>query len=245
MKKAIVLLCLVLANFVCTAREKQKITDRLDIMPLSEHAIVHITYLQTETFGRVACNGLIFVNNNEAVIMDTPPDDSSSEDLLKWFAATYPNAKIKAVIINHFHKDCLGGINAFHRLGISSYGYILTRQLALKDSATPPKYTFEEEWKLNVGGADVISGFYGSAHTYDNIVTAIPSEALLFGGCMIKSVGSGRGNIADADLKEWSKTVKAVRERFPAVRTVVPGHGDVGGPELLDYTIDLFKKKKK
>ena len=62
---------------------------------------------------------------------------------------------------------------------------------------------------------------------------------------MIKAMGSGRGNLADADLKEWSKTVKAVRERFPAVGTVVPGHGDVGGPKLLDYTIDLFKKKRK
>lgn len=238
------LFCFIVAGINSPGKEKQKITDRLDILPLSEHTVVHITYLQTETFGRVACNGLIYINNNEAVVMDTPADDSSSEDLLQWFAATYPNAVIKAVIINHFHKDCLGGLDAFHRRGISSYGYFLTQQLAFRDSVTPPKYTFEEEWRLNVGGADVISGFYGSAHTYDNIVTAIPSENMLFGGCMIKAVGSGRGNLADADLKEWSKTVKAVRERFPAVRIVVPGHGSVGGPELLDYTIDLFRKKK-
>ena len=107
MRKFLMLFCFIAAAIASPGREKQKITDRLEILPLSEHAIVHITYLQTETYGRVACNGLIYINNNEAVIMDTPSDDSSAEDLLQWFAATYPHAAIKAVIINHFHKDCL------------------------------------------------------------------------------------------------------------------------------------------
>jgi len=32
-----------------------------------------------------------------------------------------------------------------------------------------------------------------------------------------------------------------VKEKYPKVKTVIPGHGQTGGIELLDYTINLFK----
>jgi metallo-beta-lactamase class B VIM len=31
-----------------------------------------------------------------------------------------------------------------------------------------------------------------------------------------------------------------VRERFGAAAIVVPGHGEPGGPELLDHTLELL-----
>jgi metallo-beta-lactamase class B len=59
---------------------------------------------------------------------------------------------------------------------------------------------------------------------------------------MIKALGSGRGNVADANLKEWSKTVQRVKAVYGNALIVIPGHGEKGGTDLLDYTIKMFEK---
>jgi metallo-beta-lactamase class B len=74
-------------------------------------------------------------------------------------------------------------------------------------------------------------------------VAWIPEKKILFGGCMVKSMRANNlGNITDADLEEWPKTVKRVKEKYSKANVVVPGHGRVGGIELIDHTISLFRR---
>jgi len=49
-----------------------KINDDLELIPISKNAYIHISYPIIEPYGRVACNGLIYISNNEAIIADTP-----------------------------------------------------------------------------------------------------------------------------------------------------------------------------
>jgi metallo-beta-lactamase class B len=49
--------------------------------------------------------------------------------------------------------------------------------------------------------------------------------------------------LGDANVNSWSNTVEAVKNRFPDAKIVVPGHGQHGNIELLDYTINLFKTR--
>ena len=82
----------------------------------------------------------------------------------------------------------------------------------------------------------------GEGHTRDNVVSYFLDEKVLFGGCLIKSLKSGKGNLADANTAEWSNTVKTIKRQFKDVEMVIPGHGKPGGIELLDYTIEMFKE---
>ncbi|MGE0492978.1 MAG: MBL fold metallo-hydrolase [Vulcanimicrobiota bacterium] len=82
----------------------------------------------------------------------------------------------------------------------------------------------------------------GRGHSFDNVVTYLPAEKVLFGGCLLKARGAGKGNLADADVAAWPTTVAAVRQAFAEAEFVVPGHGRWGGPELLDYTIEMFSQ---
>jgi metallo-beta-lactamase class B len=68
-----------------------------------------------------------------------------------------------------------------------------------------------------------------------------PSDNVLFGGCLIKEMQATKGFLGDANVKNWSATVRKVKHAFPSVKLVIPGHGQIGGQELLDYTIKLFK----
>ena len=59
---------------------------------------------------------------------------------------------------------------------------------------------------------------------------------------MVKSVGASKGNLADANVKEWANTIRKVKKAFPKAKYVIPGHGQYGNAELLDYTIELFSE---
>jgi Zn-dependent hydrolases, including glyoxylases len=232
-------LCLLL-SLTASAQQQFHVSPKLDIVALKPNVLQHITYIQYQG-DMVPCNGLIYINGGEAVVMDTPLDDTVSLELLNWLHKQYPTVKVKAVIIEHFHNDCLGGLNAFHKAGIPSYASNATIKLAVKNKYPAPQNGFDKEQVLRIGNADVISRYFGPAHTSDNIVTYIPAEKTLFGGCMIKEQGADKGYLGDANTRKWSKTVAAIRSYYKDAVLVIPGHGDPGNTSLLDYTIKLFK----
>jgi metallo-beta-lactamase class B len=217
-------------------------TKSLVIKPLSPNTFVHISYLQTTTFGNVACNGLIFKEKDEVFIFDTPTNDTVSLELIDWVEKNL-KSRVKGVVINHFHEDCLGGLKAFHRRQIPSYAHTKTIELAQKQGFELPQNGFENQQILQLGNQKIVNQFYGEGHTKDNIVSYIPSEKVLFGGCLIKAIGAGFGNLNDANTQAWSQTVTKIKTQLPDLQYVVPGHGDAGGSELLDYTIQKFKEK--
>jgi metallo-beta-lactamase class B len=216
-------------------------SDILSVIKISDHVYKHISYLEWGNFGKVPCNGMIVIDNGEAVIFDTPIDDESSAELIDWVAKSL-KSKIIAVIPTHYHADNLGGLNEFHKRGIPSYAYNKTIEITKENNGLPhPQHGFDEHLELKVGDKKVWVGFFGGGHTIDNTVGYFPHEDIMFGGCLIKETGSGKGNIAEADVEGWSKTVAGVKAKFPNVKKIMTGHGEIGGPEYLDYTIKLFE----
>ena len=242
MKKLIFLFISVL--FIsCNSSKKLVSNDESQIAfyKLKKNVYAHISFLQTQTWGKVGCNGMVYIHKNKAYIFDTPANNDASEFLIKILEDK--NITIEGVIVNHFHNDCLGGLEAFHKRGIKSYATVKTIELARKDSVTIPKIGFKEKLTLRVGKREIINQYLGEAHTKDNIVSYLPSEKVLFGGCMAKEMNAGKGFLGDANEKEWSNTIRKVKSTFPDLEKVIPGHGKVGGPELLDFTIELFEVK--
>jgi len=224
-------------------------SDLFKVEALSENLFVHVSYLATKSWGKVACNGMIFRDGKEAIIFDTPTTDSASYALINWVEKEL-KCEVKAVVVNHFHVDCLGGLDAFHESGIKSYASQATIDLAkAKGEYSTPKVAFDEpaspsgrSHQIKIGSKEVINQHFGAGHTFDNIVSYVPSENALFGGCMIKSMGAGKGNLADANVAQWPKSVENVKRQYPDLKWVVPGHGKTGGVELLNYTIELFSE---
>lgn len=227
----------------CKSIDKTSVykSPNLIIEKLTKNTYRHISYLLTDDFGKVSCNGMVVIDNHEALIFDTPTNDSDAKELIDWLENSL-HCKIKAVVITHFHKDCLGGLAEFHKRKIPSYASFKTIELAKSNSEKTPENGFEKYLELNVGNKKVINEWLGEGHTVDNIVSYFPEEHVLFGGCLIKSLEANKGYLGDANVDEWSKTVQSVKDRFPEVKIVIPGHGKPGNSELLDYTVELFKK---
>jgi metallo-beta-lactamase class B len=218
-------------------------SDQIVIEKVADQVYRHSSFLQTRDFGRVSCNGMIVVGGNEAIIFDTPVDDPSSAALLDWIRDSLM-VRVKAVIPTHFHEDCVGGLNEFHKRDIPSYASKNTILWAAERKFPVPQTGFDSLWQTQVGGKAVVADFAGEGHTRDNIIGYFPSSKVMFGGCLVKEVGAGKGNLADANVSEWSGTIAKLKTKYPDMQFVIPGHGKSGGVELLDYTFELFNVLK-
>ena len=225
-----------------TENNKNTKSETLVIQKISDHVYQHTSFLDTESFGKVPCNGMIVFDSNEAIIFDTPADKNTSLELIDWVENNL-NCKIKAIIPTHFHADCLGSLDEFHKHEVPSYANNVTIELARSNNSAIPENGFHNLLELKVGNKKVVAEFIGEGHTKDNIIGYFPYERIMFGGCLIKEVNAGKGNLEDANSNDWSSTVRKLKEKYPDTKIVIPGHGKYGGTELLDYTIKLFEQK--
>lgn len=242
-----VIFALLVITFSCSKQilESQKQytiyeSENLIVIKLSENVYQHISYLQTNDFGNVPCNGMVVVDNGKAVVFDTPTDNESSKELIEFLQNR--NIKIKYVVPTHFHEDCLGGLDEFHKIGATSIANIKTIELLKDNGKNIPQNAIGDEFDLEVGNKKVFLNYFGEGHTKDNIVAYFPDERTLFGGCLLKEMNATKGYLGDANENAWSETVTKLKQKYPDIQTVIPGHGERGGMELVDYTIGLFQK---
>lgn len=247
--KTLFITLIALLNLNCSAPKSEDFkakelykSDDLIVTQISENAFIHTSFLQTDDFGKVPCNGLIVRDNKETIIFDTPTEDKSAAELITWIEKTL-DCKINAVIPTHFHNDCLGGLQAFNDKQIPSYANDYTIELAKANNFVLPKNGFTDSLTLKVGKEKIVAKFLGEGHTKDNVVGYFPSEDIMFGGCLVKELNATKGYLGDANVEAWSGSVQKVKATFPKVKAVVPGHGAYGNQKLLDYTITLFQNK--
>ena len=236
-----IFILLIASIFGCENRDEKLIyeTDQLVIKRLTDNSYNHVTFLDTESYGKVACNGMVVIDGNEAIVIDSPTNDEASIELMNWLEKEM-NCQVKAVVATHFHEDCVGGLGSFHKMSVPSYSNALTIELVQNAGNPVPENGFEDRLELRVGMKAIICEYLGEGHTKDNVIAYFPSEKILFGGCLVKSNGAGKGYLGDANIDEWANTVREIKRSYNDAEMVLPGHGDAAGPDLFDYTAKLF-----
>lgn len=215
-------------------------SEDLIIHKISDHVYEHITFLKGDDLERIPCNGMIVVNNNEAIVFDTPTNDQNSKELIEYLT-TELHWKILAIVATNLHPDYPGGLRAFHRNNITSYASNQTISLAKKENFIEPQNGFDKTYTLSVGDKKVHLEYFGEGYTKDNIVVYFPHEQVLFGGGLIKGQRNSVGNLKHSNTDAWPETIRKIKLQYPDIKKVLPKYGELGGSELLDYTIDLFK----
>ena len=219
-------------------------TENLIINRVSNHVYEHISYLNTTSFGKVACNGMVVTNANESLVFDTPTDDKSTAELINFISKDL-KSKIVGVVPTHFHTDCIGGIQEFEEHNIPTYITAKTKSLLEMNNLefAKPVIVFKDNLELAIGTKKIYARYFGEGHTKDNIIGFFPEDNVLFGGCLIKELGGTKGNLEDANTAQWSATVRKIKMEYPDAKIVIPGHGKYGDTNLFDYTINLFKSE--
>ncbi len=220
-----------------------KISSDLELIKLSENAYIYVSYTEIAGFGRTASNGLIFINGDEAFLFDTPMTDSLTKDLFTWLTDSM-HLRLTGFVPNHWHIDCMGGLGFLQDQKIESYANQMTIDISLSRNLPVPENGFTDSLQLMLGDKKIICYYLGTAHSLDNIVVWIPSEQILFPGCMVKSIDSNNlGNTTDGDLNAYPQTIQKLKAKFPDAKIVIPGHGACGGIELIEHTLKLAQIK--
>jgi metallo-beta-lactamase class B len=235
--------CLILTGCqsspVKPAVESIEVSSDIILRPTAKGVWVHTTYLDLPGYGRCAANGLVVVDGKEAMLIDLPWTDEQTAILFDWIAEKR-GAIVKTVVPTHFHQDCMGGLAEAHRREAASYGLDKTIKIAREKGLPVPQVSYQLRTMVHCGRTVAIVTYYGAGHTTDNVVAWLPIQKVLFGGCLIKSLDSqSLGNTADGDLSAYPTTLQKVQAAYRHAAIVVPGHGDWGGPELIEHTLKL------
>jgi cyclase len=100
----------------------------------------------------------------------------------------------------------------------------------------PPTLLFNQDLIFDDGTHRVELRHFGIAHTHGDGFAWLPKERILFTGDAC--VNGPYNFMGDGDSGEWVKTLENARKLQP--KLVCPGHGPMGGPEVLDNQIAFF-----
>ncbi|WP_078897767.1 MBL fold metallo-hydrolase [Streptomyces rimosus] len=208
----------------------------------------------------------IIGGRDAVLVVETGMGPRNAERVLE-FAADHARGRRLYLTTTHFHPEHAFGAQAF--TGAATYlanrdqavdletkgpGYLeMFRQLSESaarqlEGARPvrPDVVYDRSYDLDLGGRVVHLRATGRAHSKGDQVIDVPDADVLFTGDLVEA-----GQFAifpwfpphDTDVSgtRWLAVMERLAARRP--RTVVPGHGEAGGPQLLadvrDYLAEL------
>ncbi|MFW6365094.1 MAG: MBL fold metallo-hydrolase [Spirochaetota bacterium] len=243
------------------------ITDNLTVTRLTDRV-----FLVEHHFPWPSNSLLVLCGTSRAVLIDTPYTPDAASQLMSWaseehgissFAALnthfhvdnlggnaalldkgYPvyGSDLTASLVLKHGRDHLKEVTGLLGAGHESFEAVF-QSLTL----IPPDKTFQlpeagSSSILTLFGTDFEVFYPGPGHTTDNLTVFIPSETVLFGGCLIKDMAArDLGNLTDGDPEAYPQSVKRLVDKYDDQKNLilVPGHGRPGGIELARYTYVL------
>lgn len=98
----------------------------------------------------------------------------------------------------------------------------------------PPHLTFSKELRLQLGGKAIELEFVGG-HSPATLSIYFPEEEILFTGDNLETAYPFMGQARYATWIAFLTKIKTMK-----IARIVPGHGNVSGPELIDKFLDFF-----
>ena len=220
--------------------------DRSELPAPSVEEVSHGIFAYIQLDGSWFLNNTGFITSPDGVIV---VDSTGTEARAKAFHAAVrhqTDLPLRALVNTHSHGDHTFG-NFVFTPDCAIIGHELCREAVLATdveattrnfvngdfgeiTVAAPFVTFEQRLNVYADDLQVQLIHMGPAHTPNDVVAWIPERRLLFTGDLIFNQGTPfalQGSIAG-----WLEALDRI-EALDA-QTIVPGHGPVGGPELID-----------
>ena len=200
-------------------------------------------YIQLD--GSWGLNNTGFITGADAVsVVDTCFTEARTRAFLSSIASV-TELPIRTLVNTHHHGDHTHGNYLLPKASI--VGHELCRQTVIDTGLhtlhplfpgvvwgnlelAPPFITFQDRLDLYVDGLKLELHYMGPAHTTNDVVVWIPERRLLFTGDLV--FNGGTPFVAMGSISGSLAAVERLRQ-FDA-EVIVPGHGSVCGPEVMD-----------
>lgn len=186
-------------------------------------------------------NSGVMIGDSVIVIIDTKMK-TGAERFHRW---VMDRAKGKRIVVvnTHIHKDHTGGNHYYENAEIVAGDY--GTQFWLQNNAREdmPNHWLTDTMQLDIGGEIVTIENVGQAHTFDDVIVYLRNRQTIFTGDLVlngyhpyldESVGS--------NVDEYLTAMDHLTHNY-LIKSVIPGHGDIGGKELItgfhQYFVDM------
>lgn len=187
-------------------------------------------------------NSGVLIGDSVILVIDTKMKQGA-ERFNRW---VMDRAKGKRIVVvnTHIHKDHTGGNHYYQDAEIVAGDY--GNQFWLQNNAREdmPNRWLIDTMHLDVGGEIVTIENIGQAHTFDDVIVYLRDRKTLFAGDIVlngyhpyleESVG--------ANVDDYVTAMNHMLRSYD-VKTVVPGHGGIGGQELITNFQEYFEDMK-
>lgn len=232
--------CLCVFSFNALAHSTEGTS--IDIKEIAPGVWTHTSYYIYPNGVRFPSNGLIIKNGEALTLIDTAWGEIQTTQLLTEIKKTL-DLPVSHALVTHAHSDRAAGVDVLEAQGIEVWAHPLTKQLTIEHGLPVPNKAFAVLEKANsqVDFQNLEVLFPGVGHARDNLMVWLPQQKILFGGCAVRAISAKNiGNVKHGDAHSWLSITKNMAQQFSEAKLVVPGHGDVGGVELLSHTQTLL-----
>jgi metallo-beta-lactamase class B len=222
----------------------QTANNELKITHLTGDFYIFTTY---KMFGtkKQSANGMYLVTDSGVVLFDSPWDTSPFQPLLDSIKVKH-NKKVIINIATHSHEDRTSGIDFYRQNGVKTYTTKLTDEISIENERPRAEFLMKKDTIFTVGQYKFQTYFGGEGHTKDNIVIWFDNEKILYGGCLVKSIDAkDLEYVGEANIKEWSKTIKKIQKKFKNPKFIITGHHNWKSTITLEHTLKLIKQHEK
>ena len=209
----------------------------------------------------------VILGDDAALVVDTGMGPANGRSVLE-AARRIAGSRRLILTLTHFHPEHGFGAQAFKGAARILYNAAQRDELKAKGEAylgmfrgfgpgvaaaldgtilvMPDEVYDGAAREIDLGGRKVELRTFGLAHTRGDQVAWLPAERILFTGDLAEErifpiFPWFPPDDADLDARRWADILGELESWRPAI--VVPGHGDIGGPEILravrDYMRDL------
>jgi metallo-beta-lactamase class B len=216
----------------------------LKITHLTGNFYVFTTY-RTFKDKPMSSNGLYFLTDKGAVMIDTPWDTTQFQPLLDSIELKHMK-KVVLCIATHSHEDRTGGLQFLKQKGVRTYTTKQTDDICKERGEKRPEFYFTKDTAFKVGKYSFQTFYGGEGHTKDNIVIWFSKDKILYAGCVIKSTeATDLGYVRESNLATWPITLTNIKQKFPNYKFIIPGHQDWTSIKSFDHTLDLLRQSEK
>jgi cyclase len=215
---------------------------------LSEVAPGVLAYVQPDGSWMINNTGAI-VGRSGVVLIDTTSTEARNRALLAAVGEHAGGLPVRAAVNTHHHGDHTYG-NWLLPPGIPIVAQRRCRDEVLRAGlvaralfptadygrveVTPPTLTFERSLTLHVDETRVELVFVGPAHTLGDVIAWLPDRGVVFTGDLV--FHGAHPFLAEGCLANYPAALQRVRELGAEI--LVPGHGPLAAPEVLDGMLD-------
>jgi cyclase len=225
--------------------------DRDDLPPPTVEEVADGVFAYVQLDGSWGLNNAGFLPGSEGVtVIDTCFTERRTRELVAAIGRT-TDRPLRVLVNTHHHGDHTHG--NWLLPGTTVIGHTLCRAEVLASgtiaeslfpgvewgeiSVRAPFVTFDDHLTIHVDDTRVELSFMGPAHTTNDISVFLPDSRTLFAGDLVFSGGTPfvvMGSVAGS---------LAALERLHALdaTTIVPGHGPVRGPDVLDEQVAYLR----